>query len=275
VLRFFPYSRTAGAAFIACVVFSACSSNNDTPSGDDGGIVNGTGGSTGTGGDMFPSVILDGGGIVPPPPDGAALCPAGACNYQTGEGCTGATSCEPSEATDGAVSPVCQAAGTVAAGGACSSNRVDCEPGTFCIEGTCHKLCCGAGVFGDYRVCPSGQHCLRPLAVGGANGSAILTGAYLCYPVNQCDALDPATGCASGTACQLADPTGATACIPEGTGMPGDPCPCKGGFTCVGNGCRRLCRAVADGGTPGCPQEEGVCVHFNRDPDEVGECTPR
>jgi len=123
------------------------------------------------------------------------------------------------------------------------------------------------------RACPAGEHCLRPLVIGGASGT-VTTGAYLCFPVNRCDPLDPATGCAAGTTCQLVDPTGATACAPEGMGVPGQPCPCKGGFVCVANGCRRLCRATVDGGAPACPAEEGSCVHFNRDPGGVGECTP-
>jgi hypothetical protein len=225
---------------------------------------------------MFPAVILDGGGQVPPPPDGAALCPTGACNYQTGEGCSGATTCEPQPAAGdaAAVAPSCQPAGTVPSGGTCTAGRADCEPGTLCAEGKCHKLCCGTAALGDYRACPQGEHCLRPLVVTGTSGATISTGAYLCFPVNQCDALDPATGCAMGTACQLADPTGATACLPAGMGMAGDPCPCQGGFACVGGGCRRLCRAVLDAGDAPCPPAEGSCVHFNRNPDGVGECTP-
>ena len=121
------------------------------------------------------------------------------------------------------------------------------------------------------------EHCLRPLQVL-VNNAPVQSGAYLCYPVNQCDALVP-TSCApieANTTCQIADPTGATACLPEGTGGVGDACPptCKAGFTCVEGGCRRLCRAVAGGGEPSCPVEEGTCVHFNRDPAGVGECTP-
>jgi hypothetical protein len=65
-----------------------------------------------------------------------------------------------------------------------------------------------------------------------------------------------------------------TACVPEKTGSPGDPCPCKGGTTCVADTCRRLCKAVAGGGDPSCPTDEGICVHYDRDPAGVGECTP-
>jgi hypothetical protein len=270
MLRFGFYSWAVGVTFIA----AGCSSSSpDIPPGNDGGV----GGTTGTGGsDAFPPVNLDGGGKVPDPPDGASLCPLGSCNYQTGEGCSGATTCTPvlTSASASSATPTCQPAGSVPSGGACTTGRQDCAPGTFCAEGACHKLCCGSAVFGDYRVCPQGEHCFRPLALGAANGATVTTGAYLCFPVNQCDALDPAAGCAPGTSCQLIDPSGATACAPEGTGTPGEQCPCKGGFACVGNGCRRLCRAVADGGAPSCPPAEGACIHFNRDPSGVGECTP-
>jgi hypothetical protein len=105
----------------------------------------------------------------------------------------------------------------------------------------------------------------------------------LCFPVDNCNALDPAS-CAAvqpGTTCQIVDPTGATSCLAEKKGGAGESCPCKGGFLCVLqdpktsiSSCRRLCKAVAGGGDPSCPPAEGVCVHFTRDPDGVGECTP-
>ena len=99
----------------------------------------------------------------------------------------------------------------------------------------------------------------------------------LCYPVNDCDALDPGGCPKQGETCQIVDATGATACFPEGSGGVGEPCPCKGGFTCVvtkdkGTICRRLCKAVVGGGEPYCPSEEGICTHFTRDPPGVGEC---
>jgi hypothetical protein len=149
----------------------------------------------------------------------------------------------------------------------------------ICIGKQCHKLCCGPAPYGDFRGCPAGEHCLRSLALQTSpDGGVISTGADLCYPVNQCDALAPTAGCSAGTSCQIADPTGATACLPEGKGVTADVCrdsnPCKGGYLCVRNGCRRLCRAVPGGGDPSCPPIEGACVHFNTDPPGVGECTP-
>jgi hypothetical protein len=218
--------------------------------------------------------ILDGGGTIPPPPDGAGLCPTGVCNYQTGTGCTadgGPASCVPLPMGN-SVTPACERAGQTALGDACSQ-WTDCISGSICAAGRCRKLCCGR----DWTGCGSAtEHCLRPLQIQLADKSIVQSGAYLCYPVNQCDALVPSS-CATvetNTTCQIADPTGATACLPEGTGGVASACPCQGGFTCVEGGCRRLCRAVAGGGEPSCPATEGTCVHFNRDPAGVGECTP-
>jgi hypothetical protein len=215
-----------------------------------------------------PALFLDGGGEAATPPDGKALCPVGACNYQTGEGCAANMTCAPSPA-DGKT-PLCQMAGATVLTGPCQS-WTDCVPGSICAGGFCRKLCCGR----DWTGCTQGEHCLRKLEVQIA-AQVVDTGGYLCFPVNGCNALEPSScaGSEPGTVCQIADPTGATACFPEGTGVAGDVCPCKGGYTCVSNGCRRLCKAVAGGGEPSCPLTEGRCVHFTRDPVDVGECTP-
>lgn len=231
-----------------------------------------SGGVTGTDVDDLADAgpILDGGGEIAAPPDGEKLCPAGACNYQTNAGCPGAApSCVPSLASADAVAPSCQPAGAGMSGAACAA-WTDCAPGFICAEGACRKLCCG----GDWTGCASpSEHCIRPLQLKGGDGQVLATGAMLCYPVNTCDALAPATCAEPGTTCQIVDPTGATACFPEGSGESGQPCPCKGGFLCVSGECRRLCKAVEGGGEPACKAGEGICVHFNRDPPGVGECT--
>lgn len=217
-----------------------------------------------------PDIILDGGGTIPSPPDGASLCPQGACNYQTNTGCMPPQGCIPYPNGQGQAPPTCFTLGQNAAGSACQS--VDqCAPGTLCAGGVCRKLCCG----GDWTGCSSGESCIQNLSISDGNGGTIKTGAMLCLPVNYCDALDPYNGCAPGTACLIVDPTGATACFPEGAGTSGDPCPCKGGFLCVSGECRRLCKAVSGGGEPSCQDGEGICVHYNRDPQDVGECTPQ
>jgi hypothetical protein len=218
--------------------------------------------------------VLDGGGEIPAPPDGSSLCPAGVCNYQTGTGCGadgGTVSCVPLP-MGSTVQPACERAGRTPDGDTCAQ-WTDCVSGSICAAGRCRKLCCGR----DWTGCgTSTEHCLRPLQIQLADNSVVASGAYLCYPVNQCDALVPSS-CAAiepGTTCQIADPTGATACLPEGGGGVASACPCRGGFACVEGGCRRLCRAVPGGGEPSCPAVEGICVHFNRDPPGVGECTP-
>jgi hypothetical protein len=247
------------AALFAWGSFVGCGGGlTDTES--TGGVDGGAGG----------PIILDGGGELPAPPDGEKLCPAGACNYQTSAGCSGSTpSCLPSFGAGDAVVPSCQAAGAGASGASCAA-WTDCAPGFLCAEGACRKLCCG----GDWTGCPSaGEHCIRALELKSGSGQIVSSGAMLCYPVNTCDALAPASCAEPGTTCQIVDPTGATACFPEGTGESGQPCPCKGGFLCVAGECRRLCKAAPGGGEPSCKSDEGVCVHFNRDPPGVGECT--
>src|SRR5260370_41396594 len=131
----------------------------------------------------------------------------------------------------------------------------------------------------DWSACSPNEHCLLEFKVQLA-AQVVDTGAFLCYPVNNCSALDPGS-CASiapGTTCQIADGTGATACLSEGSGVAGAACPCKAGFACVNssmvNSCRRLCKAVVGGGDPACPPSEGRRVHLNRDPHRVGEGTP-
>lgn len=219
-----------------------------------------------------PDVILDGGGEIPEPPDGPALCPTGRCNYQTGDGCDeSAPACLPTLDANDEVVPACSPAGKGESGAACASFDA-CVPGYLCVEGTCKKLCCG----GDWTACPSpDERCIEHVDVLTPGGETIDTGAMVCAPVNACDALAPSSCEQEGETCQIVDPTGATACAPEGTGVSGEPCPCKGGFFCVAGECRRLCKAVEGGGDPKCAPGEGVCIHFNRDPPGVGECTPQ
>lgn len=260
-----PDRRALVALALALAPFAlaACPSAADDATDDDGGA--------GTG-PVDTSPILDGGGGLPAVPDGAAACPSGACNYQTGAGCpadAGPLSCVPYP-YDGGVVPACIAAGVGKSGTACSQ-WTDCASGFLCAEGACHKLCCG----GDWTGCPVGEHCLRPLAIPAPGGDGTIdTGAELCFPVDGCDALAPSSCDDPNLACQIVDPTGATACIREGPGSAGEACPCRGGFACVGGACRRLCKAVQGGGDPACPLAEGRCVHFDRDPLGVGECTP-
>lgn len=244
----------------------------------------GTGGAAGSAGN--PNVILDGGGEIPDAPPGATLCQKGDCNYQT-QDCPSGGSCIPTDTppASGDWPPKCMSAGSKAVGQSCSTWN-DCALGAFCVgiggaadggvvPGTCRKLCCG----GDWSACPEDQSCIQQVYLVRPGGSdPVYANADVCVPVNDCDVLDP-KACADqpGRSCQIVDPTGNVACMPAGTGGPGDACdtkaPCKAGFACVGKECRRLCKAVAGGGEPYCPTSEGTCVHYLRDPEGVGECT--
>jgi hypothetical protein len=256
-------ARFAAVTLTVALGLSGCGSTNSSgmPATDAG---NGT---------DAPGVVLDGGGVVPPPPDGASLCPTGACNYQTQSGCSAAQACRPTLSSSGAIAPGCQDAGSKQSDAPCKA-WTDCARGDLCAGGACHKLCCG----GDWSACGTGQSCVRQLLVQAPDaGAAVSAGVDLCFPVNNCDVFDTSS-CDSGQSCQIVDPIGDVACTPSGSGTVGAACSetetCSGGFSCVGNKCRRLCRAVVGGGEPACPASEGICVHYNRDPAGVGECTP-
>jgi hypothetical protein len=209
---------------------------------------------------------------VESPPDGPSACAAGVCNYQTQEGCADDEACRPQfNATLPEVHPGCEPAGVGQSGAACTVQG-DCGRGLYCALGTCHKLCCGA----DWTGCDVGESCIRSLDVR-AGGEVIPAEAALCFAVNTCDPLDP-DSCADepGRECKIVDPTGAVACMPISVAILGDECTppavCGQGMSCVGGYCIKLCR-FAECGEPACAEGEGACVHFERDPEGVGECT--
>lgn len=224
-------------------------------------------------------VVLDGGGQIPDPPDGAAACQTGSCNYQT-QDCAGGMTCVPTDnpPPTGPWPPSCVPPGTKAAGETCAT-WTDCVHGHFCVgissssAGVCRKLCCG----GDWSACPPSESCFRPLQLARpGSGEVVAANAYVCAPADSCDPLNPSNCAAIGETCQIVDPIGHAACLPEGTAGLGESCAsasCKGGTICVGGKCKRLCKAAEGGGEPSCPPSEGVCVHYARDPAGVGECT--
>lgn len=220
-----------------------------------------------------PDRVVDAGGPAPVPPDGAARCPAGACNYQSGTGCSSELACRPQfTASSPDVAPGCEPAGDRRTGEACTEQS-ECAPGYYCAEGACRKQCCA----GDWSACDSNESCIRQVQVH-AGEQVVDSGLALCFPVNDCDPLDPGP-CPTrpGTECKIVDARGAVACSPLSKAREGDACApptvCAAGLTCVLERCRKLCRAVV-GETTGCSASDGACVHFPRDPVGVGECTP-
>jgi hypothetical protein len=226
-----------------------------------------------------------GGGAIPLPPNGAALCApkvtAAVCNYQTQSGCSGGQSCSPhfDNLDKTTVVPWCRDPGSVQRGQPCDDKH-QCDKGLVCAEGACRQLCCGE----DWSACPQGESCFHHLEMTAGGGAPpVDAGADLCFPVNDCDVFDPKACSDVGKICRIVDPTGAVACAPPSNLKIGDPCDhehqCGQGMICAGEDstgqlhCRHLCRWTFCG-EPSCTKDEGVCVHFNRDPTNVGECTP-
>jgi hypothetical protein len=224
-------------------------------------------------------VVLEGGGGVEMPGDGSAApeCEPSLCNYQSQEGCDSDQSCVPG-LVDGALESTCAPAGNTPRGEACNDAK-RCGRGQACAGGYCRKLCCN----GDWTACDDGESCFITLSYQ-VDFVPTPSGAWLCYPVGTCSVLDPhPAACKETEECKLVDSRGSEACMPKSPGKLGEACSkstgrlCGAGLTCVGRPdaetCRRLCRAE-ECGEPSCPAEEGACVHFDRDPPGVGECTP-
>lgn len=221
-----------------------------------------------------PDRVVDGGGPAPVAPNGVKGCPAGACNYQSGSGCDANQACRPQFTADAAVvGPGCEPAGAGQHGDACKA-QADCAAGHYCAEGVCRKQCCA----GDWTACDADESCIRQVDVL-AGGKVLDSGLALCFPVNDCDPLDPSPCAADkATECKIVDAKGSVACSPRSSAKAGDDCAppavCAAGLTCVLKECRKLCKAVV-GETTGCTPADGACVHFSRDPADIGECTPK
>ena len=267
VFPVFGLAAALGLGAAVCLGLAACGSQDYASSGGDTDP-------------ECPLVVEDGGGGIDDPPDGQALCPEGACNYQTAEGCDADQACLPSY-TEGSleVSPTCVDAGAGGPGDTCEDWAVpsDCGPGLFCARGVCLRLCCG----GDWSACEAGTSCFRPLQIQLTDDDGehdVPANVGLCFPTGTCHVLE-ADSCDHdpGRTCKLVDPTGAEACVRSGEGEAGEGCEhpefCGPGLSCVDGECRRLCRAEACG-EPSCGPDEGVCVHMDRNPEGVGECTP-
>lgn len=225
------------------------------------------------------SILLDAGPSTPVPPDGAASC-SGGCNYQTQDGCAAGSMCHPQMDSEHKVTATCQPAGALAAGETCT--WLGCQPGFICAaDGRCRRLCCG----GDWSACEANESCTGAVELLAPDSSDLVVsaGVGVCEPTDDCDVFDTSS-CPPGQSCYIIDSRGGVSCLPSGSSDAYELCSaaewCKAGLTCVAghNGvgtCRRLCRAVAGGGTPECPPQEGmICAHYVTDPPGVGECVP-
>lgn len=236
---------------------------------------------------------------LPAAPDGASLCPPGICNYQTQKGCSVGETCAPHVDTNvttqvKTVIPACRLAGQRAKGEPCSDTSTSaaeqCGPGLICAEKTCHRPCCGR----DWSACDPGESCIHQANIALDKTTTEYTGADLCFAVGTCNVLDLEACKAQGQTCRIADPVADVACMPPSALVAGDVCdndkPCGAGLHCVEDAsgaadkspmcsgtnpctCRHLC-PWGDCNINTCSLNEGVCVHFNRDPLGVGECTP-
>jgi len=182
-----------------------------------------------------------------------------------------------------------------------------CARGLQCIgkvgqSQICRKLCCGepGASYGDWRGCDPGESCIRQIQPATEqppkSGKFVIIdhpGVFACVPVNECDVLD-ADSCKDNTdgrtVCRIVDPLARVACRPaqSASSKLGGPCAhfdqCGPVQHCAyrqsqgvpqsDKACRRLCRITLECGGASCPEGEGVCVHFKRDPEGVGECTP-
>jgi hypothetical protein len=239
--------------------------------------------------------IYPGGGDIPRAPDGPSLCPTGACNFQTQVGCSASETCAPHyDAASNSVIPACLRTGAQKVGAPCdnTANQL-CAPGLICADGKCAKPCCG----GDWTACDEGESCIRSATIFKTSSGTEIPydkGLGTCAPVGTCNVLDTAS-CSSDSArpvCRIVDPRALVACQPHSVGgdaQLGEDCngqkQCAAGLHCAGNvngddasvptKCVRLCAwGSCDGAKPACGKDEGTCVHFLRDPEGVGECTP-
>jgi hypothetical protein len=138
--------------------------------------------------------------------------------------------------------PVCEPTGNVPDGQPCGANNVDdCAPGDVCIfesQMIPLNLCMGfCRVDGD---CKNGGKCAWTLQGGNLK---------ICSePITNCDPVKN-QGCQMG-GCYVVTPNGLTGCHRTSTGAQFDACDtdydCKGGYSCGGFGCQKVCRVNGD-----------------------------
>jgi hypothetical protein len=226
---------------------------------DGGGTDTGTGPGTDSGTGVDSGMMMSG------------MCPAGACNIESGAGCPAGEGCYyDSMEAGGAAAPLCAPAGSGMAGASCNAPN-DCREGHICIKspggpgtpGECRQVCCG----GSTDACAVGDVCL---SVDGSDEVGVCETPAGCNIIEQ-------SGCSDGLDCVLLMGDGTTGCrdIPDGAGMQGAACaeaPCAAGFLCLrlmpdaAPLCLRACNPMMDMCAEGL-----VCARLT---DSLGGCTP-
>ncbi|MBN1612130.1 MAG: hypothetical protein JW940_36195 [Polyangiaceae bacterium] len=220
-------------------------------------------------------------------PDDPAACPRSAESGGDGPAAEGgadpgspgldvgvALSCQVQAGPDGQRA-VCASAGTGTSGSPCVSGA-DCAPGFACVEaaGTaqCRRYCCN-----DRESCDTGTYCAKRTLRLDANAALAPVTVPVCVTAVACPLLEPypcpedtTCFCPDKTACTVVRADGTTDCLPPGTGVEGDKCPCAAGHVCSQgtNTCLKICKlTVAE---PQCT--EGLCQRSKSLPDGYGLC---
>lgn len=141
----------------------------------------------------------------------------------------------------------CMPAGNGVSGEPCVDDA-NCAPGFGCVEesGTaqCRPYCCHGNLS-----CPSGTYCdSRPRKELQSSGdrlwvSVCMTGVVCRFDDPESCTAERKCSCPSGKACSVVREDGTMACVTPGSGIEGQPCPCKAGYVCAGTlgTCLKVC----------------------------------
>jgi hypothetical protein len=189
------------------------------------------------------------------------------------------------QVTGGERIAACAPAGAGMTGAPCISSAY-CAPGYACTgdPGACRHYCCAGNDACDPLVVGEGRYCAdRPLRESTTSTTEPIL-VPVCVKADNCNLAEPypcPTGmqctCRSGTACTVVrDDPPTTSCVPPGTGLEGDPCPCAWGNLCsqATGKCLKLC-SISTGSTEcgsglcqsstALPQGWGICVGTSAD----------
>ncbi|MCE9572735.1 MAG: hypothetical protein K8W52_06220 [Deltaproteobacteria bacterium] len=191
-----------GLGLIACALLASCNSIlgiTDLSSGStddarpDGAAIDAA--------DVDAAAVSDAPSAVDAATDGQPDANLGACNVANQAACGTGLMCSPARpAGTQTVDPHCVAAGSLAAGAACTAWGITdpatsfehdtCAPGLFCQSGTCQPLCVAPN-----GTCPSNMTCSLYAGLASDNSVGLCT--PMCDPVSQVRLTDNAAKCGS------------------------------------------------------------------------------